>query len=399
MATDMKEKINTKVLALIVAGVILVCAIVTAVVEVSKNKEPLITTIPEATGQSEGSTEGSTFVPSQTEPSSSTTVQGPVSTKLSDDIIGKWMDSANMSGFEFFPDGRVTVTYVNLVVPVIELPINGTANGTYSVSENTVTVNFSIYAKTITKSYEATVVPKQQLSMKNKEDGEVTTLAYVSENTTVPSAPASTSSPSLANAEIIGDWYNSDSSINYRFNADSTVSINYANAMLLSVSDSPLNGSYKGIFISNGNALTIQFKLDDKNITQVYSFSVSENTMTLTDSNGSTLLLVKKSASSAVSGDSIIGKWTDSANMSGFNFKDGGVVEVTFVNITIPVINMPINGTYPGTYTIDGNKVTVAFSIYGKTISNTYEYTLSGSQLSLKNVEDGKASTYTRTEQ
>ena len=52
---------------------------------------------------------------------------------LSEQIIGKWRDSADMSGFEFFSDGTVEITYVNLTVPIINIPVNGTTKGIYTL--------------------------------------------------------------------------------------------------------------------------------------------------------------------------------------------------------------------------------------------------------------------------
>ena len=82
--------------------------------------------------------------------------------------------------------------------------------------------------------------------------------------------------------------------------------------------------------------------------------------------------------------------------MSGFDFKEGGSVDVTYVNFTIPVINMPINGTYKGTYSVSNGRLTVNFSIYGKSVINSYEFSVAGDTLTLKNVEDGKISTFRR---
>jgi hypothetical protein len=44
--------------------------------------------------------------------------------------------------------------------------------------------------------------------------------------------------------------------------------------------------------------------------------------------------------------------------MSGYEFKEGGVVVITYVNLTVPVVNIPINGSFTGSYSISGNKVT-----------------------------------------
>ena len=241
-------------------------------------------------------------------------------------------------------------------------------------------------------------MPQSELTLKNVEDGEVSTYAYVKKQ---ESTSASTTTPPaqvVNGSEIVGVWANGDSSIKYGFNNDSTVDISFNKGRMSSVSSGELNGSYKGIYMTNGNKLTVQFMMNESKVTQELTYSVSGNTMSLTESSGETTLLVRGGSgyntSSAAS--DLIGKGTDGANMSGFNFKQGGSVDVTYVNFTIPVINMPINGTYSGTYSVSGGRLTVNFSIYGKAIINSYEFAVAGDTLTLKNVEDGEISTYRR---
>ncbi|MBO5184803.1 MAG: hypothetical protein J6D79_03595 [Clostridia bacterium] len=377
----MKMTKSTKIIIAVIAATLVVCIAVIAGVSIAKSRRQ-----PEATTASNASAPSSV---------SESTTAAPTLQEL---LVGKWMDSAQMSGYEFFSDGTVTVTYVNLTVPVIDLPINGTANGTYTVTGNTLNVKFSIYAKTIGKNFEASVVPQSELTLKNIEDGEVSTYAYVKKQ---ESTSASTTTPPaqvVNGSEIVGVWANGDSSIKYGFNNDSTVDISFSKGKMSSVSSGELNGSYKGIYMTNGNKLTVQFMMNESKVTQELTYSVSGNTMSLTESSGETTLLVRGGSgyNSSNAASDLIGKWTDGANMSGFNFKQGGSVDVTYVNFTIPVINMPINGTYSGTYSVSGGRVTVNFSIYGKTIINSYEFAVAGDTLTLKNVEDGEITTYRR---
>ena len=377
----MKMTKSTKIIIAVIAATLVVCIAVIAGVSIAKSRRQ-----PEATTASNASAPSSV---------SESTTAAPTLQEL---LVGKWMDSAQMSGYEFFSDGTVTVTYVNLTVPVIDLPINGTANGTYTVTGNTLNVKFSIYAKTISKNFEVSVVPQSELTLKNVEDGEVSTYAYVTKQ---ESTSASTTTPPaqvVNGSEIVGVWANGDSSIKYGFNNDSTVDISFSKGKMSSVSSGELNGSYKGIYMTNGNKLTVQFMMNESKVTQELTYSVSGNTMSLTESSGETTLLVRGGSgyNTSSSASDLIGKWTDGANMSGFNFKQGGSVDVTYVNFTIPVINMPINGTYGGTYSVSGGRVTVNFSIYGKAIINSYEFAVAGDTLTLKNVEDGEITTYRR---
>ena len=88
-----------------------------------------------------------------------------------------------------------------------------------------------------------------------------------------------------------------------------------------------------------------------------------------------------------------MGKWEDSAAMSGYEFKEGGVVVITYVNLTVPVVNIPINGSFTGSYSVSGGKLTVSYSIYGNSMVETYEYSVNGNSLTLK-ASDGNISTY-----
>ena len=377
----MKMTKSTKIIIAVIAATLVVCIAVIAGVSIAKSRRQ-----PEATTASNASAPSSV---------SESTTAAPTLQEL---LVGKWMDSAQMSGYEFFSDGTVTVTYVNLTVPVIDLPINGTANGTYTVTGNTLNVKFSIYAKTISKNFEVSVVPQSELTLKNIEDGEVSTYAYVKKQESTSLSTTTPPAQVVNGSEIVGVWGNGDSSIKYGFNNDSTVDISFSKGKMSSVSSGELNGSYKGIYMTNGNKLTVQFMMNESKVTQELTYSVSGNTMSLTESSGETTLLVRGGSgyNSSSAASDLIGKWTDGANMSGFNFKQGGSVDVTYVNFTIPVINMPINGTYGGTYSVSGGRVTVNFSIYGKAIINSYEFAVAGDTLTLKNVEDGEITTYRR---
>ena len=377
----MKMTKSTKIIIAVIAATLVVCIAVIAGVSIAKSRRQ-----PEATTASNASAPSSV---------SESTTAAPTLQEL---LVGKWMDSAQMSGYEFFSDGTVTVTYVNLTVPVIDLPINGTANGTYTVTGNTLNVKFSIYAKTISKNFEVSVVPQSELTLKNVEDGEVSTYAYVKKQESTSLSTTTPPAQVVNGSEIVGVWANGDSSIKYGFNNDSTVDISFSKGKMSSVSSGELNGSYKGIYMTNGNKLTVQFMMNESKVTQELTYSVSGNTMSLTESSGETTLLVRGGSgyNTSSSASDLIGKWTDGANMSGFNFKQGGSVDVTYVNFTIPVINMPINGTYGGTYSVSGGRVTVNFSIYGKAIINSYEFAVAGDTLTLKNVEDGEITTYRR---
>ena len=86
-----------------------------------------------------------------TQPTTETTTEKEP--ELSELLLGKWSDSAGMSGFEFFSDGKVSFTYANL--ESLGLSFDGVLkNGTYTLDGNKLTIAYSIYTATIDKTYE-----------------------------------------------------------------------------------------------------------------------------------------------------------------------------------------------------------------------------------------------------
>lgn len=108
----------------------------------------------------------------------------------SEQLVAKWQDSAGVSGFEFNEDGAVTLTYINVVIPVLEIPFNGTITGAYETKEveednekkNIVTIKFTLFGKSVEFSYEYEV-KKSVLTLINPEDGEKTTYIKCVEKT------------------------------------------------------------------------------------------------------------------------------------------------------------------------------------------------------------------------
>lgn len=310
-----------------------------------------------------------------------TTTQKPEAT-LAQQLIGKWTDSAGMSGFEFFENGKVSFTYANL--GALGINFDGTVeNGTYKLKDNTLTIAYSIYKATIDKSYEISI-DGDQLKMKNIEDGKVSTYVRggTAGTTTTPNTQKTTAVASYSD-ELYGSWENKSMSKVYKFASS-------GNATII------IDGeSFEGAYVSEGNEVTIQYTAYGKKITEKYTFSVTTNALTLTNAAGSEFIFVRYGTTVSSNDDEeLIGKWRDSANMSGYEFKENGVVEVTFVNIDIPVINVPVNGTFTGGYEIKDGVVTVTYYIYGNTIQESFTYEVSGNSLQLKNTEDGKISTY-----
>lgn len=318
-----------------------------------------------------------------TAPTETTTAK---SENLSDKILGKWRDSADMSGFEFFEDGTVEITYVNLTVPIINIPVNGTTKGVYTIEGDKLTTKFTIYSATIEDTYTVSV-NGNNLSMTNLDGNETTTYMRVkkeAETTTAKTTthPSTTKQSSvLYDDELIGSWESYDGAV-YSFDYDGNFEL-------------AKNGSnYSGIYLTDEGKITLQYADGSSKVTEKYSYTVTKNSLSLSG-NGEEILLSREGTGSFSSNeDDLFGVWRDSTDMAGYEFKPGGICEITYMNFTIPVVNIPINGTFTGTYEVKGNKVTVSANVYGNAINDEFEFSVSGNTLRMKNTDTGTEFTY-----
>ncbi len=334
--------------------------------------------------------QGADVTVTETEQDGSTGTTTPVSTTdpgaaLAEAILGKWTDSANMSGYHFYEDGTVEMTYVNLTVPIINVPINGTSKGMYTLEGDKLTTKFSIYSATIENTY-TVKVENNMLSMRDHEDGETATYARATADATSSAVSGTTTavtspSGSADDSELVGSWVNSDSTEKYVFNTDGTVAITLDDK------------TYNGVYMIIDDTLTVQYSVKSKKVTDKYTFTTSKNTLSLEKDGDTTLLIRSGTTFAPSSNNSLLGIWRDGANMSGYEFLEGGVAKVTFVNFTIPVLNMPINGTFTGSYSVSGDKLTVNYSIYGNSINDSFTFSVKDNVLTLVDGE-GETSTY-----
>jgi hypothetical protein len=203
----------------------------------------------------------------------------------------------------------------------------------------------------------------------------------ISTDATEPSTEASTQPEEPDGTDLAGSWNNSDASVKYIFNADGTVLFSR-------------NGNdFSGVYIIDRDEVSIQFTSGVDRITEEFEYRVMGNTLTLEGRDGEFTLTRSGTVPSAGTSEDLLGTSRDGAGMSGYEFKDAGIVNITYVNITVPVLNIPINGTYTGSYVTDGEKITINASIYGATISNTYTYSINGNVLTLTS-DDGNVATY-----
>lgn len=387
---------TNKILACVIGSVMIICLTVICVVNIT-NKKQAVTTQPVEASQTNPSAETTTTA---AEPDFSVTttqseVQSPVTTTAAADdlrsqLIGKWSDSAGMSGYEFLADGSVKMTYVNLAA--FNIPFDGKADGVYILEGDKLTIKFSIYTATIENSYTISIDGKM-LSMYNLEERETSTYSRVGEGEAVTTS-ATTEATTVATPAvgIVGTWTNADGTTTYTFDNSGTLTA------VLCDADGSNCTTNEGLYLSQDDSLVIQHTQHGNSITKSYTWSIVSDVLTVTDEDGRAEMFTRIASADTQkpvsNAEALYGKWSDSAQMSGYEFLNDGTVNVKYVDFTVPVLNIPISTSVPGVYTVNGDEVTVTHSIYGATISTTYRFSVLDKVLTLVNTDDGNTSTY-----
>ena len=99
-------------------------------------------------------------------------------------IIGKWTNSAENSGYEFFNDGRVKMTYANFTIPILEIPFEGEVEGTYTIDKKaeTITMTGTFFVKRVSMTYDFKI-NKETLTLSNKNPAK--SVVYIKQTETV----------------------------------------------------------------------------------------------------------------------------------------------------------------------------------------------------------------------
>ena len=194
---------------------------------------------------------------------------------------------------------------------------------------------------------------------------------------------------------ILGAWTDNANFSGYEFFEDNTMKVTYFNMASIGLED-VIEGTYSGTYTLDGNALTVSYTIYSKAVTKSYKVKVDENTLTLTDESGDEAIYVRKDAASKMENadKELLGAW--SSTLSGYEFKDTGVVTITYIDLSSIGINLPISGKVDGIYTLDGDTLTVKYSIYSGVIEKTYKYSVSGDTLTLTDLGNGDKGVYTR---
>lgn len=224
--------------------------------------------------------------------------------------------------------------------------------------------------------YESTV----ETSSATKTDGEGSLGVYPTDAETISKL-------------ILGEWTDNANFSGYEFMEDGIMKITYFNMALLELDD-VISGTYTGTYKIEGNKITVSYTIYSKAVTKTYTVNVDDNTLTLKDEKGESAIYVRKDASTKMDDvdKKLLGSWK--SNLNGYEFMDTGVVAITFIDLSSMGINLPINGTVNGVYTLDGNKLSVKYSIYTGVIEKNFKYEIDGKVLTLTDLSSGDVGTY-----
>lgn len=196
---------------------------------------------------------------------------------------------------------------------------------------------------------------------------------------------------------IVGSWTDNANFSGYEFKEDGIMKVTYFNMELLELDD-VISGTYTGTYSIDGNKLTVNYTIYSKAVTKTYTAKADENTLTLKDASGDSAIYVRKGASTKMENvdKKLLGKWK--SNLNGYEFKDTGVVAITYIDLSSMGITLPINGTVNGVYTLDGDVITIKYSIYTGVIKKKFKYSIDGKVLTLIDTESGDKGTYIKND-
>ncbi|MDD6022162.1 MAG: hypothetical protein ACI4GA_01805 [Acutalibacteraceae bacterium] len=196
---------------------------------------------------------------------------------------------------------------------------------------------------------------------------------------------------------ILGSWTDNANFSGYEFLPDGIIKVTYFNMETLDLED-VISGTYTGTYELDGNNLTINYTIYSKAVTKSFKVKVDENTLTLTDEKGEDAIYVRKGASAVMKNidKKLLGSWK--SNLNGYDFKETGIVAITYIDLSSMGINIPINGTVNGVYTINGDELTIKYSIYSGVITKNFKYKIDGKVLTLTDKKSGEKGTYIKDE-
>lgn len=200
----------------------------------------------------------------------------------------------------------------------------------------------------------------------------------------------------IANA-ILGKWNDNANLSGYEFLEGGVVKVTYFNMSSINLEDI-IDGTYTGTYVIDGNKITVSYTIYSKAVVKEYTADISENLLTLTATDGNKSVYVREGTEEKMENtdNELLGSW--SSNLSGYEFKDTGVVSITYIDLSSMGINIPISGKVDGVYTVDGDTLNIKFSIYSAVIEKKYTYSIDGKILTLTDKESGEKGTYIKQE-
>ena len=218
---------------------------------------------------------------------------------------------------------------------------------------------------------------------------------------TAPSVTTTLSGAPVTNLEtaLLGQWTDNANLSGYEFLEGGVVKVTYFNMSSLNLEDI-IDGTYKGTYTLVGDELTLSYTIYSKAVVKKYTVSVEGNSLYLTSADGGKSVYVRKGTQPETQTDidrKLLGKWD--SNLSGYEFKENGVVTITYINLSSMGINLDINGKVDGIYELDGDKLNIKFSIYSSVIEKKYTYKIDGNILTLTDRESGDKGIYIKDAQ
>ena len=217
------------------------------------------------------------------------TQNGTQSGNLATQILGKWRDGSDTSGYEFKADGRVVLTYIDLGFIGFDV-VNGDMTGVYTLEGNKLTIDTSFYAGTITISFTASV-SDNTLTLVSTNNGTVFTYARAEDTDTDVGGDVNELQPGQTG--IVGDWKDGAGASGFNFKDDGTVSFTYIDLQFIGYDN--FAGSYDGTYIVDDDTVTIKFSIVyGVTITLNYTYEVSGSTLKMTDDNGNVTTYIRQ---------------------------------------------------------------------------------------------------------
>ncbi|MGN0443785.1 MAG: hypothetical protein ACI4F5_04130 [Acutalibacteraceae bacterium] len=234
----------------------------------------------------------------------------------------------------------------------------------------------------------------QTTEYENKTSDASSASSEVSSQKTDESQSQNNEQSSSSASLLLGEWTDNANFSGYEFFDNGTMKVTYFNMEMINLDD-VIEGTYNGTYSVDGDRLTVSYTIYSKAITKNYIYKVDENTLTLRG-DGEEAIYVRKGASTVMENvdPKLLGKW--SSNLSGFEFKENGVVAITYIDLGSMGINLPINGTVDGIYTVKGDEITIKYSIYTGVIEKTYKYSIEKDTLTLTEKGTNETGVYTR---